>query len=182
MKAIDKLWAIFTGGQKSTQCEKDKEYLTKRVNTLSRELGTSLGAIEITGKPAGKVTIHDIPPGYDTLCADLHYITYSVEDWINTLAQLHESVSNRLKYEKDVWDCDDFALLYSAVLSYSTYHSGLSNQVAFCIMWSKTHAFNGYVDDQNRVWKFEPQGGRVIGQLGKDHGKRYDVQKIWFMS
>lgn len=182
MNTIDKLWALFTNAQTQVQCIKDRDYLTERVTTLSRELGSCIGTINITETSGGKICSYDTFSDYDIICADIYYQKYSYDDWITILTRLYENISDKLEYTPEICDCDDFALLYSGILSYSAYKSGLTIQPAFCMLWSRTHAFNGFVDNQNRMWIFEPQNNKIIGQLRENNDKTYDVQKIWFMS
>ena len=182
MKTIDKLWGMFTGGKRKAQCEKDKKYLAERVTTLTNALSERVSSIEITETAVGEIRPNDILRGYDSICADVEYLTYTLKDWQAMLKRLHEDVQINVKYTPEICDCDDFALISSSGLALGAYKSGLATQPAFCIMWSRVHAFNGFIDNHNRVWIFEPQGGRIIGRLGGDNGKSYDVQKIWFLS
>ena len=95
---------------------------------------------------------------------------------------MHRHMGDKFKYESDISDCDDFALLYASIIAYSAYRTGLLKQPAFCIIWSNIHAYNGFITSDNEVFLYEPQTGDIIGRLGDDLGKMYDSKKIWFLS
>ena len=108
--------------------------------------------------------------------ADLKYLAYPTDEWVELLDDLN--ACDQMKYKTRVFDCDDFALVYSASLAVSAYFSGLVLQPAFGIAWSRTHAFNVFIDDGGIVHKYEPQTNKIITNDSPD----YDLVKIWFLS
>lgn len=165
-----------------TKKECNTDYYIKRIETLTAELARSLGPIDIIEESTGEINPHHVIKGYDMVIADAKYITYTIEDWRNILHRLHRTLGNKYKYTENIWDCDDIALLYSAILSYSAYRVGLTKQPAFCIIWSTTHAYNGFITSDNEIFLYEPQNGNIIGKLNNNNGNMYDSKKIWFMS
>ena len=113
--------------------------------------------------------------------ADLFYYTLPLDDWKKVLTKIQQTFKAVWTYE--IFDCDDFALLTSAMLTYAWYKSVatvLSLQLAFGIAWSKTHAYNVFIDNNRKVWIYEPQTNEIIGELGKTSAP-YDTIEIWFM-
>ena len=47
------------------------------------------------------------------------------------------------------------------------------------ITWSRRHAYNAFIDSDNKVWIYEPQSGSVVGLLGETE-EPYDTALIWF--
>lgn len=160
----------------------DIDYLNKRIESLSAELSHCIGPMLIIEEQNKSINPHKIISGYDMVIADAEYHTYTVEDWTTIMYRLHKHFGNKVTYKTNVSDCDDFALLYASTVAYSAYRAGLSNQPAFAIAWSNTHAFNLFIASNNTVWLYEPQNGNIIGLLGSLNGDAYDVKKIWFLS
>lgn len=181
MKNIMELIREMFWGSNKCSC-KDIDYLTKRIETLSEELSLCIGPVDIIEEHKTEVSPYDAIYGYDMVAADAKYLTYTFEDWQSIMFRLHRHIGDKFKYNSDISDCDDFALLYASTLAYSAYREGLSKQPAFAIAWSYTHAFNLFIDDEDTAWIVEPQLGTIIGRLGENNGDSYDVKKIWFMS
>ena len=181
MSTMETLMRLFNIKSAETKCIRDKKYLTERLETLSNELSKCIGPIEITEEYETKINPYSIIKGYDLVVADREYVTYSICNWMAILTRLHKNLVSEYNYLKDIWDCDDCAILYSTILAFSAYKAGLSNQPAFAIAWSDTHAFNLFVDSNNRIWIYEPQVDVVIGELGIYKAALYNVKRIWFM-
>ena len=181
MKSMLEIIRDMFGWTEGCSCE-DVDYLTERIETLSEELALCIGPIDIIEEHKTSVNPHNVIKGYDMVIADIEYLTYSIEDWKSIMFRLHRHIGDKFKYTSNVSDCDDFALLYTSTLTYSTYRAGLSKQIACAVAWSYTHAFNLVIDDNNDTWIIEPQTGDVVGRLGDDNGDSYDVKKIWFLS
>jgi len=109
--------------------------------------------------------------------ADWLYYALDYNDWIDVLNKISKTF--KAVWKEEVFDCDDFSLLFSAMLAYSVYKSGFNKQFAFGIAWSYTHAYNIFIDKSGKVWIFEPQTNKVIGELGKTT-KPYDTVEVWF--
>jgi len=163
----------------NTKCYKERDYLTERLKTLTNELSTCIGYVEVLEKPVFRVNVRDVINGYNLLAADPEYVV--VDDWKTLLTRIHNKLMSKYKYTREVFDCDDIALLYASVVSFSAYKSGLVRQPAFAIVWSDRHAFNLFIDINNKAWIYEPQSNCVIGELGKYKKDPYNVKRIWFM-
>lgn len=160
----------------------DTDYLTERVETLSHELSLCVGPIDIIEDHKTVISPYDSIEGYNMVVADQVYLGYTIEDWTSIITRLHKKLAEKYEWTKEVYDCDDIALLYISILAYSAYREGLSKQPAMAIAWSNIHAFNLVIDDNSTSWIVEPQTGDIIGRLGEDNGESYDVKKIWFLS
>lgn len=178
MNIINIIRDIFCG---TPSCP-DTDYLTERITTLSDELSKCIGPIDIIEDYQTKINPYYVIKGYDVRQADVEYLTYMPTDWSAILTRLHRHLGSKYEWTKDIYDCDDIALLYASTVAYSAYRAGLSIQPAFAIAWSNTHAFNLIIDHTNVSWIVEPQTGNVVGRLDEDNGDMYDVKKIWFMS
>lgn len=111
--------------------------------------------------------------------ADQVYNVYDQEHWKEILTEIGNTF--QATWTEEIFDCDDFSLLFAGLLAYSSYRAKLPVQPALAIAWSKTHAFNVFIDKNGLGWVYEPQNNTVIGRLGKTTGK-YFVTELWFMS
>ena len=180
MNMLEVIRDMFFGRAKCPECP-NIGYLTERIETLSHELSLCVGPIDIIEQHKTIISPYDVIYGYDTVVADQVYLTYTIEDWTAIVSRLHRQLGGKYEWTKEVYDCDDIALLYASTLAYSAYRAGLSKQPAFAIAWSRTHAFNLLIDNDNGAWLIEPQTGTILGRLGEDNGDTYDVKKIWFI-
>ena len=85
-------------------------------------------------------------------------------------------------YAQNIFDCDDFALVFSGVLAYSAFISGFTIQPAFAISWSNSHAFNLFIDNEKNVYVYEPQNNKIMTYAEAIKQNMYSPKKIWFMS
>lgn len=164
---------------KNSSCQSKVKYLNKRIETLTASIATSIIAIDITPEP--KTTIEPWRL-IDSVVADGKYCTFTLSDWRPILLGIQTQLKDRCNWTEEIFDCDDFALLFSAILSYSSYKSGLKIQPAFAIAWSGIHAFNLFITDKNEIYIFEPQNNVFMTLEEGRKDPMYDVKKAWFMS
>jgi hypothetical protein len=161
----------------------DVQYYEERIKTLTELLmkGLTLPDLSDFKSKATLIEPHQIIwkyGFYNSSFADLNYYALDFESWKSVLTKISRTfVAN---WTNEVFDCDDFALMFNAMLIYSVYKSGFDKQLAFGIAWSKTHAYNIFIDSNNKVWIYEPQTNQIVGELGKTLAP-YDTIEIWFM-
>ena len=163
------------------KCENKVKYLNGRIESLTKSIGESLIPVEIKNKATKTIKpykIHNI----NTIVADSEYDTFSFNNWRQLLTDVYNNVKSQEKYTKNVFDCDDFALVFSGLITYSAFKSGFKNQLAFGIAWSKVHAFNIFIDDRNNAYIYEPQNNQIMVYDDAIKNKSYKVTKIWFLS
>lgn len=177
MSIINIIRNIFCG---ALSCP-DTDYLIKQIESLTRELSHCIGSVDIIEEYQTEINPHTVIKGYDMVIADAKYLTYKIEDWKSIMYRLHRHLGSKLKYGTNVSDCDNFALLYASTLAHSAYRAGLSKQIAFCIIWSSTHAYNGFITSDGDMFLYEPQTGDIIGKIDADNGDMYNSKKIWFL-
>ena len=163
-----------------SKCEKKVAYLNKRVESLTKSIGEAIMPITINEKIQTLITPNI--RGINAVIADLKYGTFTYNDWQLVISRIYDSVRSKEKYTCNVFDCDDFALLFSGIMTYSTFKSGFSTQVAFGIAWSNIHAFNIFIDNKNDVYIYEPQNNKIMTFAEANKQESYKVRKIWFMS
>lgn len=174
-------------GEKSEiimNCSKDVQYLSLRVLELSQMLAKAVSLPELV-LPGEYPTIqpHLMPElyDYDMVMADLTYHTFPKDKWVEMLAKIQPEMRKALgSWVIDISDCDDMALVMNAFMVIAFKSAGLRYQGAFMIAWSRTHAYNLYVDDENKIWIYEPQNGNTVGLLSEGTDS-YDTKKIWFI-
>lgn len=154
----------------------DNTFYIDRIKNLSNALIATKQTIDL--EDGFKVEPRKIVQNIVT--ADLTYIAYEVAEWERILSDL--TVKGDFEYRKSIFDCDDFALVCASTIAQSAYHANLEYQPAFCIMWSRTHAYNGFITDAREVYVYEPQTNEIMGKLGDDMGENYATTKIWIMS
>lgn len=153
-------------------------YLNDRVETLTKLIGQSIVPIEITAKIAGRVKPYLF---VNCVVGDGEYETFTLSDWKVILLKIHTQIKDQCIYTPEIFDCDDFALLFSSIMTYSAYKSNMKIQPAFGIAWSKLHAFNIFIAN-NEVYIYEPQNNQVMTLAEANKEAMYKVTKIWFMS
>ena len=173
-------------GEKLKQCEKDKKYYAKRVETLSKALANSVILPDIRNFVRD---VREINPWkiigrsgqYDMVTADKTYYPLPLNDWIKILSDIQTQVEKVLpKWRTDISDCDDYALVMASFVVATFAKPYLDKQVAFAIAWSNTHAYNLFITTEGTCEIYEPQSNAVVGRLGKTSGI-YETKKIWFM-
>jgi len=169
--------------QYAADCFRDKWYLSDRVSELSGILARSIQVPDIksyVGDPVIYDPWGDPPPIVDHVVADNNYYCYPYESWVGILAPIQAEVKKTLKrWQSEVSDCDDFALVMAGLVAVAFRNVGGVKQGAFFVAWSSTHAYNVFRDASGDWWIFEPQNGAVIGKLALFTEKPYDTRKLW---
>ena len=122
--------------------------------------------------------------GYeDVVKADKTYYALPKKKWIKLLTRIYDNVNPLLEYNLESLDCDDYSTIYASLVALTFYlnRKTSKHQLAFGIAWSKTHAFNLFVDDKERVWIYEPQTNEVVNEIHKVRRDMYKARKVWFM-
>jgi len=165
---------------------RDSKYYQDRIDTLTTALANAVHIIDISPYLTEKVTVNPYDlikkyGTYDIICGDFEYYALSEENWKNILSTIQIQVMKVLKeYLAECRDCDDFALLMDSFVMSAFANASLDKQGAFCIIWSNSHAYNGFVTFDNKIYIYEPQNNVIIGELGKTLAP-YDSRYIWFM-
>jgi len=162
---------------------KDNQYYVQRINSLTSSLANAVEIPDISQYTSGMRSVkpYNLLHGYKVLAADASYITFTEENWHKILSLIQPKVVKVLKeWRNQISDCDDWALLMSSFIVWSCVKSNLYKQAAFCIIWSSSHAYNGYITTENKIYIYEPQTNKKIGRLGKTKPP-YDSKFIWFM-
>ena len=81
---------------------------------------------------------------------------YSLTDIKQASEFSDESHIQYQKWIKEAYDCDEFSF---ASMGY--WNQGLK-QFAYGIAWSQSHAFNIFIDNENKIWIVEPQSNKYI--------------------
>ena len=163
--------------------KKDSDYYLNRIKILEELVARSIEIPNITiteteeFKPYENVELKDL----NLVCADLIYYKLPYEKWKEILTEVYIKYQKVHPYKPEVWDCDDFALLFAGLVAYATKQAGLDKQLAFAISWSPTHAFNTFATSDKGIQVYEPQDNNIVGELGKIN-EPYIVKMIWFMS
>jgi len=116
---------------------------------------------------------------YASSIADAEYLSFPKQQWVNLLTPIQRIVKETLgEWTTNISDCDDFALVMNSYVAVSFIKGGFSKQGAFLTLWSKTHAYNGFVDSTEVIWVYEPQNNKIVGKL-TDTKAPYDTEKVW---
>lgn len=120
------------------------------------------------------------------LIADAEYMVPVKEEYHALLAACWTKTKKIVgKYRKNVADCDDFAVVMSAIVVGAFTKSKFDMQGAFFFVRSRTHAFNVFVVERSGVWDyhiFEPQNGLIVGKLGdRDLDPMYQITEMWLL-
>lgn len=65
------------------------------------------------------------------------------------------------RYQKEIYDCDDFSFTFMGLYRF------LIPNFAVGIIWSRTHAYNFFIDSDRNVWGVEPQSNKVFRIVDK---------------
>lgn len=113
---------------------------------------------------------------------DAQYIALPKEKWDTLLQCTYTSIKKTLgKWQVEIFDCDNFANVFNAMISLIARDSGFDNQLAFALARSRIHAYNIYVDDAGAVWVFEPQSGKTVDKLTLTE-EPYDTIRVYFLN
>ena len=169
-----------------TQLQIENQELKIRVALLSEALAENfnvLSAADFFSDIGISISprTHSVLKQYELIVADREYCAFDVQQWTALLSAIQPIVSNLIgPWTAEIADCDDFALIMNAYVAASFIKAGHDLQGAFFITWSRTHAYNAFVDDDRRVWVYEPQTGDIIGRLGATPAP-YDTRKVMFI-
>jgi len=122
--------------------------------------------------------------GYsDVVVADIKYLSVPKKKWKKLLLRIYDSIRPLEEYIPELFDCDDYATIFSSlvILTFYTNFKWAKHQLAFGIAWSNIHAFNLFIDNEERVWVYEPQNNRIVGEIHEVKEGIYKVKKVWFM-
>jgi len=136
------------------------------------------------GLPDGKlVDAYGVPSlqGYSYRAADYEYLVYPKEVWVNICRVVYPVVRKvQPVWVEEVGDCDDYASTFNAFVSLMFRESGLDKQGFFLTLWSRNHAYNGFVDSNLDVWVVEPQSGEVVGRI-EDCSEPYVTRDVFLI-
>jgi len=103
--------------------------------------------------------------------------SYEIIDF-NELVKLVRSIDTfKLKYKKEVFDCDDYSVLFYV-------RAKVGTKRAIGIAWSKTHAFNiaiCHYKDYVELFVIEPQLGDVYTYDSIKDNKMYRIDRFVLM-
>ena len=130
-------------------------------------------------------------PAQIGLIADAGYLAFTLVDWKALLKDCQKKTKQIVgKYKKNVADCDDFAVVMSAIVVGAFAKSKFEMQGAFFFTRSRTHAYNVFVvpvEDNNgnighQYAIFEPQNGTYPGYVGQESLKdMYKSTEMWLL-
>ena len=117
---------------------------------------------------------------YELHFADWGYHVFPHDVWMQILSKVHVEIEKVLiSWVTDISDCDNWSFSTADVTSLAFKKATLNKQGAFPVIWSHTHAYNGFITDTFETYIYEPQNNTVIGKLGETT-EPYDSQIIWF--
>jgi len=170
--------------EKISKLIKDVAWYESRLKTLEKSLED---AIVIPDFEIDKETLTVVKPygeeafsGYDLRAADLEYYKFPYEKWVEMLAPVQREVKESLvRWKTSISDCDDWAYVMGATLTVAFAKAGLDKQGAFMILWSRSHAYNAFMDTDDNIWVYEPQNGTIVAKL-EEAEEPYKTKMVWF--
>ncbi len=69
-------------------------------------------------------------------------------------------LTDKVKYEDERMDCDDFALRLAGQFSVPGWSA-----LALGLMWTNIHALNCFITEDRRLWYLEPQTDKILDKL-----------------
>lgn len=88
---------------------------------------------------------------------DYQYKTCTVED---IKRFLEWDKTERIKYEAEAFDCDDFSWRLKGNITIKPWSS-----IPFFVVWTNLHALNGFIDNQGLFYFVEPQSNEIQTEL-----------------
>lgn len=182
------------------KCYSEKCISNKQIAKLTEDLIYFRGRVtQLTSALAEALVIPDLKPlidldeativkpremaafsGYNLLVADLEYYALPLETWEMILSLIQIEVKDALtRYEHPIADCDDWSLVMHAFVAIAMRKARFDRQSAFMIVWSRTHAYNAFIDTDGNIWLYEPQSD-VIGDKLEEGTEPYNSRRIWF--
>ena len=64
-------------------------------------------------------------------------------------------------YSKKRFDCDNFSFALMGLMKL------IIGDISFGIVWTDTHAFNFFIDKDNKLWFVEPQNNKIVDKIDK---------------
>lgn len=73
---------------------------------------------------------------------------------------LQQDATNKYKYQDQFYDCDDFSYRLMGQFSIP-----LWSDLAFGIVWTRSHALNCFVTEDEKFYFIEPQNDKILEEL-----------------
>jgi len=166
--------------------EEDVEYFRKRCDKLLRALREAIDIPDIKPVAVDPVVVRPYDMrldrrGFDVLFADAEYYAFRANVWESILKPIWREKSKAINmWKRQVADCDDHALVVASFVAMAFEESGFDRQGAFLIVWSPTHAYNAFITDDKKVWIYEPQSGKIKGELMQlKRREPYNSRWLW---
>lgn len=153
--------------------QSEKEQLENKVKVLTDTLADRFAIPVIDPVLSGAVQLdpwnYPYPKPSMVSISDNHYETYPYEVWEKIIQRVWPTVNVvQGRYIAEKGDCDNYADTMSSFMGLSFRNSSSKLQGAWLRIGSRGHAFNGFIDDQNKLWLFEPQSGEILGEYRPD--------------
>lgn len=134
----------------------ENERLLSRVSELEIDLPHLECSGEIDINEVSSILIEKFPdvPLY---LPDYHYQTCTLGD---IKRFLEWDTTEREKYYQDAFDCDDFAWRLKGNITNKNWAT-----IPFFVVWSDTHALNGFIDCKGDWYFVEPQTNEIQTEL-----------------
>ena len=118
---------------------------------------------------------------YTLTYADLVYYSFPKEQWVELLGEIQPVLIKCIgEWLPEISDCDNFSLSMYHFVSKSFMNAGYEKQGSFMIVWSQKHAYNAFADTDGKIWIYEPQTNKVIGEIDDVLDEIYESDKVWF--
>ena len=72
---------------------------------------------------------------------------------------LNYSPIRYIPYTKEIFDCDDYSFALMGLMKL------FIPDIAFGIIWTNTHAFNFFIDNNHKLWFVEPQNNKIVDSI-----------------
>lgn len=177
-------------------CGKDALDFMDRVNALQDTIDAlqkaALESFEYPKIPSYSYVSYDVSNISDFYTvefvrSDVEYLLFSKDDWVKILNVTYPLVKEAMeRWVTDISDCDNWALTTAAIVNIAFKKSGYTKQGAFAIAHTvldepSRHAYNLLVDRDRKIWVYEPQTNRIVGEM-KEGLTIYRTGFTWFMS
>lgn len=156
------------------KCRERMDALQSENATLWRRIAVAIEPIDVSDVAVcDTITTRELrellgDEGFDEIdIADTKYIVVDGETMDAIMWRAYRELRPKVAYEWNVWDCDNYAELTRVLVAYSVYRAGFENQIALGTGWSRVHAFNVAVVEEDGVKKvviYEPQTGRRVSR------------------
>jgi len=169
--------------EENQKLKRDVEYWEERAKHLMDALSSAIQIPDISDLLEPREIVKPWTEfdwkGYDFLAADTEYYAFPKENWEKILSWVFMEKEKAMEvWKPEVADCDDHALVMASLVALAFNEAGLDRQGAFFIIWSRSHAYNGFIDDTRRIWIYEPQTNEIVGLLGETTDP-YSSRLLW---